>query len=474
MSILKTILVIEDQSQETEQLRSILGSRYRVLSAASGNDALRLFKQEAVQTVLLDIVLGDMDGLNVLRILRKLDEQVPVIMMSSITKINTVVESIKLGATDYISKPINTDELLHAVERALQETQRAKELESLKERIEADHRFEDIVGESPAIRQILSQIDRLKGSQTSVLITGESGTGKEMVARAIHKATCAPSAPYLAINCGAIPAELFESELFGHESGSFTGAVGRRIGKVELAQDGTLFLDELGTLPLQLQVKLLRVLQERTLTRVGGSKQIPISFRLVSATNSDLEKEVAAGRFREDLYYRINVIHLHVPPLRERQGDVTLLAHYFLKKHTGASRQATLAPDALERLSEYAWKGNVRELENVIERALILCSGDTITAQDLPLGPATPQGRAAPAPGGIPASTHSSSGPAHPSPENGFSLHEYLESLERKYIEDALVRTDGHREKAAKLLGIHRNTLSRRLAHFRISAGGRE
>ncbi|MEW6774880.1 MAG: sigma-54 dependent transcriptional regulator [Bdellovibrionota bacterium] len=470
MAVQKTILVIEDQKAELDRLSELLQPRYRVIGAQAGNEALRVFREENTDLVLLDIVLGDMDGLNVLRILRKLDEQVPIIMMSGITKINTVVECMKLGAKDYITKPFNPDEILHAVDRAMGETQREKDLVSLQERLESEHRFEDIVGQTPKMKAVFNQIERLKGNQTSVLITGESGTGKEMVARAIHKTTARAGAPYLAINCGAIPSELFESELFGHEPGAFTGAVARRIGKVELAQDGTLFLDEIGTMPLGLQVKLLRVLEERTITRVGGSKQIPVSFRLISATNADLEVETRMGRFREDLYYRINVIHIPLPPLRERRDDIPHLAEYFLKKHTHTgARGKTFSQESMERLLAYEWKGNVRELENVIERALILSPGQEIQPSDLPLGPVANPAAPEPAPPGA-AQAKASPPPAngHPRIGDGFALHEYLESLERKYLEEALIATGWHKEKAAKLLGIHRNTLTRRLLHFKL------
>ncbi|MCB0219616.1 MAG: sigma-54-dependent Fis family transcriptional regulator [Chrysiogenetes bacterium] len=463
MPLKKTILAIDDQRSELAQLEMLFGEDYRVVTAETGNDALRLFRDEAIDLVLLDIVLGDTDGISVLRVLRKVDAQVPIVMMSSITKINTVVECMKLGAIDYVSKPINPDELTHAVRRALNEGAKEKKITSLIEQLHAEQRYEDFIGNSPKMRAVFDQIERLKGNQTSVLITGESGTGKEVVAKTIHKYTQSEDAPYLAINCGAISSELFESELFGHEAGAFTGAIARKIGKVELAQDGTLFLDEIGTMPLSMQVKLLRVLEEREITRVGGNKHIPVSFRLVSATNSDLEKEIAAGTFREDLFYRINVIQIHLPPLRERAEDIPALASYFLAKHAPRNSPARqFSESAMKRLQSYEWKGNVRELQNVIERAVILSSGPVIQADEIPLGAVTTLG----VPPGPPPVAPAAEAPSHPSLGEDFILHSYLESLEKQYIDEALASTGGHKEKAARLLGIHRNTLTRRLAHF--------
>ncbi len=442
----ESILVVEDSPTEREALVRLLGDRYETIQASSGREAHRLLRGRSVDLVLLDIVMEDLDGLTLLRLIKKDDKGTPVVMMSSITKIATVVECMKLGAYNYVTKPINRDELLLCLAKALEERRKDKELLYLRSRYADREKPSEFIGRSPAAREILETVRKVSRSGSNVLITGESGTGKELLARLIHRSSSCADGPFVPIHCGAIPAELFESELFGHEKGAFTGAVALKVGRIELADSGTLFLDEIATMPMSLQIKLLRVLEEREVMRVGGSKMVPVTFRLITATNRDIKEAAAEGSFREDLFYRINVVHLHIPPLRERREDISPLAVHLIKKHSEFKR---ITAEALEALEPYEWKGNVRELENVIERAALLAEDNEIRTEHLHLG-----------------RTDSALPPADLDIPDGFGLRQKLEDAEKAFIAKALRQARGKRERAARILGIHRNTLARRIAYF--------
>lgn len=434
-----TILVVDDDDAFRELLVDILRPEgYRVLEAASAEEALELASRERADLVLTDQRMPGMDGIELVRRLRAAADPPAIVVMTAYGTIPQAVEAVRLGAADYLTKPLESPAALRQlVRRVLGERSRPR----------------DEVGEfltrDPATLEMLTLADRAAATDATVLIVGESGTGKELVARRIHRRSRRAKGPFVPVNCAAIPENLAESELFGHEKGAFTGADRRRIGRFEQADGGTLFLDEVGELPEPLQAKLLRALEERSIERVGGSKPVPLDIRLVAATNRDLEEEVAAGRFRGDLYYRLNVIQLRIPPLRERRGDLEVLVPALVE---AISRRLGLegkriTEAAMQRLQAYDWPGNVRELRNVIERALIVAPGDEVRPEHLP--PLGRQPRPRPSAGGEEAPLS-------------------LEEREKQAILEALERTGGHREKAAKLLGISVRTLYNRLQQYGI------
>ncbi|MEO7363785.1 MAG: sigma-54 dependent transcriptional regulator [Gemmatimonadaceae bacterium] len=377
------ILVIDDEPGIRHALSQLLEYEgYEVYTAGGGSEGLALYEKTKPHLVFLDVKMAGIDGLEVLKRLRQLDPLATVVMISGHATIQTAVEATQLGAYDILEKPLDTDRVLVLLRNALVQRNLSEENERLRETIESRY---EIVGRSYAIRALLERIDKVAGTPARVLITGENGTGKELVARAIHRGSTRAKKPFVEVNCAAIPSELIESELFGHMKGSFTGAIADRAGKFEQANGGTLFLDEIGDMSLSAQAKVLRVLQDGVVTRIGGSKPIQVDVRVLAATNKDVELEMKEGRFREDLYFRLNVVPITVPALRERREDVELLAVYFLQQlalRDGLPARG-ITDEALHRLADLEWQGNVRELRNTIERLVILASGSTISASEI-------------------------------------------------------------------------------------------
>lgn len=428
-------------------MHMLLKDNYHIHLASSGNEALKVIKKTPIDLVLLDIRLPEIDGVEILKLIKGIDDSIEVIMVTAVITVSKAVEAIRHGAYDYITKPFDIGSLQQQVENVLQKRKIQQENLSLRRLIEKDFQFEKIVGRSAAIQEIFKAIDDVAQNNATVLITGESGTGKELVAHAIHNRSARKENLFVAVNCAAIPENLLESELFGHERGSFTGAIDRQIGKFEIASGGTLFLDEIGSLPLPMQSKLLRALQSRVIERVGGNKPIAVDTRIISATNSNLLAEIKRRAFREDLYYRINVIPIHIPSLRERQEDIPLLANHFLKKynHEFGKKIKGITKDAMHLLINYNWPGNIRELENLIERLVVLTKADYLGTARIP-----PEIK-----GEFPAELAGQ--------ENASNLTDALKKFEsdfiRQALDHALEQSGGKKEKAAKLLGIHRNTL---------------
>lgn len=458
----RRILLVDDEAGIRASLKVVLEPAYETLTAADGQEGFDLFRRESPQLVLLDVMMPGLDGLAVLKMLREENPRIPVIMLTGTKTVKTAVEAMKLGAADYLTKPFDVEELRLVVAKALETGELAQEVLQLRAQVANRYSFHNLIGKSPAMQEIYSKIEQLADSKVTVLVTGESGTGKELVARALHYNSARRDKPFIAINSAALPETLIESELFGHEKGSFTDAQARRIGQFELAHGGTLFLDEIGDLSAATQAKLLRVLQEREFTRVGGTQPIKVDVRIVTATNKHLEELVKRETFREDLYYRINVVVLHLPALRDRREDIPLLARHILAKRAeGGDRTAQeFTKDALELLTAYSWPGNVRELENVIEQALVWSNGKPIEQEHLPASLA----RAASRP--ELAGTDLSSGQV--------SLEKSVLEFERKIILDALQRTGYVQTHAAALLGISRRMLKYRMDMLGISRPTRE
>jgi len=449
------ILVIDDDSSLRRVLEYNLQQEgYDVYTAADGETGLQLFAEKAPAVVITDLKMPGKSGFEVLSAVKERSPATVVIVLTAFGAIDTAVEAMKLGAFHYLTKPFNREELKVTVLKALQLQGLSEENRLLKEELSGRAEFKSIVGTSRAMEGVFSVVRKVADTEATVLITGESGTGKELVARAIHSGSSRRSAPFVAVNCAAIPRDLLESELFGHVKGAFTGAIRDKEGKFQLADGGTIFLDEVGDLPLELQPKLLRVLQERVVEPVGGSSLQKIDLRVVAATNADLERGIAEGKFREDLYYRLCVIPIQLPPLRERVEDVPLLLRYFCARF-GAEGVA-FTGEALERLQSYAWPGNVRELENTVERLLIMREGDQIGVEDLPekIAALSP-----PAEGGV-----------LRLPPGGYSL----EQLEMEVVLEALARCDWNQTAAARFLRIPRHTLIYRMEKYNIVQPGRK
>ena len=449
MSRKPAILVAEDEPQAREALKALLDAEgYSVETASDGLEALRILTSGRVEAALLDIRMPGKDGLAVLRQLKDMDHPPAVVVMTAFGSSEAAIEAMALGAFDYLTKPLNFDELLIQLSRAIETRRRVRELEAFRTQYEA--RGPEMVGNSPPMQALYKLIGQVAPTDSTVLICGESGTGKELVARAIHQHSPRARRPLVSVNCASIPETLLEAELFGYERGAFTGAAARRVGKFEYADGGTLFLDEVGDLSPGLQAKLLRVLQERTIERLGSNASIPLDVRLVAATNRNLEEAVRRGEFREDLYYRLKVVTLIVPPLLERREDIPELARTLLARCAARLNlpAPTLTEDALAELRRRDWPGNVRELEHVLERALILSRGGVITPADLDATPSGP-----------------SRDPFDDLPlEEGY--HRLVQKLEKKLVERALSRAGGNRTRAAELLGIHRRLLYDKMKEF--------
>ncbi len=437
-----TLLVADDDPVARDLLVEVLTREgYRVRTADGGQACVQAAQGEPIDLALVDLRMPDLDGLGVLKRLAALAPPVPVVILTAFATMDTAVEAIRAGAYDYLSKPFRIEEIKLVVRRALEAQRLVRENRQYRQELQGRYRVENLIGQSPAMVAIYKLVARVAGLDTTVLLEGETGTGKELVARAIHYASPRADARFVVVDCTALPDTLFESELFGHERGAFTGAVQSRRGLLEMAEAGTVFLDEIGELSLPLQAKLLRALQERVIRRVGGNEPVPIDARVIAATNRDLRKRVEEGAFREDLFYRLNVVTITVPPLRERRHDIPLLAQHFLAKYaalTGKRVQA-LAPETLERLMAHDWPGNVRELEHALEHAVALASSEILLPTDLP--PAL-TGRPQPPPS-LPARRMT------------------LDELKRWYVQSVLEEAGGNKVKAAEILGIDRRTLYR-------------
>ena len=440
-----SVLIVDDDAANLASLGKVLRrERLDVREASNGRDALEQLRERSAAVVITDFQMPGMTGLDLLRSIRALSQQTEVILITAYGTIEMAVDAMKQGAYDFVVKPFKRHDILRPVRRALERHALVEENRRLRTELEKSLGARTIIGQSPIMRDTLELIDQVAPSSATVLVTGESGTGKELAARAIHSGSRRASKPFVAINCAAIPDSILESELFGYEKGAFTGAVQRREGRFERAHTGTLFLDEIGEMAPHVQVKLLRVLQEGEIERLGGTEPISVDCRIVAATNRDLAEEVREGRFREDLYYRLNVITVELPPLRERPEDVPLLAHHFLGKYAQKNGKEILGitAEAMGLLSRYQWQGNVRELENVIERAVVLARGDQITEAELPHGVKSGQ-----------SSTRTLSIP----------LGTPLEEVERRLITETLRITKGDKRLAAQMLGIATRTIYRKL-----------
>ncbi len=433
------ILIVDDEPSVVSTLEILLGERYNTLSAYNGKDAIDMVRTRHIDLVLLDVNMPTMDGLKALRMIKEIKWEVGVLIISALDSASKAVEALKLGAFDYITKPFEEERLLETVDRYVKKVGLCTKVDE-----ELFFKFHQmgIISRSPRMNRVFELIEKVSSTSSNVLITGESGTGKELVARAIHMLSSRRNKPFVAVNCGAVPSELMESELFGYEKGAFTGAHSKKIGKFEYADGGTVFLDEISTLPLHLQIKLLRVLQERSFERVGGNEQIKVNIRIIAATNTSLEDAVSRGTFREDLYYRLKVVPIELPPLRERKEDIPLLVQYFMELHSKECRKDIkgIAPDVLGVLQDYHWPGNVRELENLIERLVVLAkNGEEISIDELPSGVFSQGVR---------------------TKDQAFSnLREACRAFERNYIINVLNRTNWNQMAAANLMKVHRNTL---------------
>jgi DNA-binding NtrC family response regulator len=447
----KRVLLIDDEARVRTSLKMVLDPLYEILQAGDGHEGLEVFRKEEPDLVLLDVVLPGTDGLAVLQTLRTERKVTPVIMLTGTKSVKTAVDAMKLGAADYLSKPFDVDELRIVIDRTLNSSDLEQEVKHLRAQVVQRYAFHNLIGKSEGMQDIYSKIEQVADSRTTVLITGESGTGKELVAKALHYNSSRRDRPFVALNCAALPETLIESELFGHEKGSFTDATARRTGQFELAHTGTLFLDEIGDLSAITQAKLLRVIQEREFTRIGGIQPIKVDVRIVAATNKNLDELVRKGQFREDLYYRINVISLYLPPLRERSEDIPLLAKHFLEKRVEEEKRSRIefGKEALDLLTRYSWPGNVRELENFVEQAFIWSQhAAEITPEHLPTS--------------IKSDSRSTS-LRDDTLAGRMSLEKAVMEFEREIILDALKRTNYVQTHAANLLGISRRMLKYRM-----------
>jgi DNA-binding NtrC family response regulator len=440
------ILIAEDEDLMRSILAELLNSAgYRVLEASSGEQALEFFAAESPAVTISDIALGKLDGIELLDRVKQLDPDALVIMITAYSSVETAIAALRKGAYDYITKPFINEDILQTVRNALRQSELFKENRYLRRELKQKYNFEKIIGRSDALAEIFRVIEKIANTPSSVLIQGESGTGKELIARALHYNSNRADGPFVAINCGALPENLLESELFGYVKGAFTGAHANKTGLLKAADGGTLFLDEIGEMPFALQVKLLRVLQEREVMPLGATKPVPFDARIISATNRNLEEEIAAHRFRDDLFYRLSVFSFTLPPLRERREDVPLLARFFVEKYSQELGVAprTISDEALQALINYDWRGNVRELQNAIERAVALSDGRIEITH-------------------LPQKLHSA--PHGIRDLNGQTMT--LEELERRYILDALNREHDDKARVAELLGIDLSTLYRKLKRY--------
>ncbi len=440
----RKILIVDDELSVRKSLEEwFREDGFQVETAEDGEAALRKMPAGPYDIIVVDLKMPGMDGLTLQKRIREIDRDAAIIILTAYASVETAVEALKRGAFDYITKPVDPDDLSHVVQNALRQKELAEENLRLKEKVSELSGPTPIVGESPKMRHVLELLQTVAETDSTVVIRGESGTGKELIARAIHAQSRRRFFPIVAVNCGSIPETLLESELFGHEKGAFTGAQYRRKGKIELANGGTLFLDEIGDISPKMQIDLLRVLETKRFTRLGGDQEVTSDFRLVCATNKDLEKLVEEKAFREDLYYRINVFTIQLPPLRERADDILALARHFMEKYARAMAKPprTFSPEAEAAMLAYRWPGNVRELENAVERAMVIGQGPTIRREDLPL-------------------------PLDQDPKDPKDLT--LDALEKEHIERVLAELDGNVTRSATVLGIDRATLYHKIKRYGI------
>ena len=449
------ILVVDNEARMRRVLQMMLeGSDYEVDLAEGGEKALARLKDSAFSLVITDMKMPGMSGLALLKEIKKVDEGIPVIVMTAYGTIPTAIEAMKAGAHDYVLKPFDMEEMKAVVEKALEREKLLRQSQYLREELEAKYQFDNIVGESSQMKEVFRLINQVAPTKSTVLILGESGTGKELIARAIHHSSPRANQPFVVVNCAALPENLLESELFGHVKGAFTGAHRDRQGRFALADGGTIFLDEIGAMSPGLQAKFLRVLQEKEFEPVGGSRSIKVDVRIIAATNQDLKRAVEERNFREDLYYRLNVVPVHLPPLRERKEDIPPLAHHFLRRYSQELTKDVreISPKALELMLQYDWPGNIRELENAVERAIVLSKGNTLSAETLPLVPASRE--------------------AEVSDEN-ISYQEakkaVLESFERRFFTRILKEAGGNVSQAARQVQIDRKNLYQKMKELGIN-----
>jgi two-component system response regulator HydG len=444
------ILVVDDEESHRIMLRAVLKDEgYEVVEAADGSEAVRAVEQEPFDLVLLDVRMTTMDGIEALTEIRKISPLIPVLIMTAYASVKTAVEALKAGAFDYLTKPLDIEELKILIEKALELYHLREENLTLKERLGDRFDFSKIIGKSRKMRELFDTLSLVAPTDATILILGESGTGKELVANAIHHNSFRKSQPFIKISCSALPETLLESELFGHERGAFTGAIARREGRFQLAHRGTIFLDEVGEMSPTTQMKLLRVLQEKEFEPLGSVQTLKVDVRVIAATHKDLTQEVKEGRFREDLFYRLNVVPVSLPPLRERKEDIPAVAHHFFEGYRGKNQKELkdISNKTMDLLSRYDWPGNIRELENCLERAVIMARGEVIAPADLPPHIQALSGR--------------EEGQALDFP-SGISL----EAVERALILKTLEETGGNRSRAAEILGINRRTLQMKLKEY--------
>jgi two-component system response regulator HydG len=449
----KKILIVDDDLSHRLMLKATLNEKnYEVYEAEDGADAIELVEKEFYDLILLDLKMKNVDGITALKEIKNISPAIPVLIMTAYSSVDSAVEALKLGAADYLVKPLDIDVLCHAITKTLDYLHLLTENKSLRERIGRDFDTSSIVGKSKKMREVFEVIALSAPSDATVLILGESGTGKELIANAIHQNSSRKEKSFIKVNCAALPENLLESELFGHEKGAFTGAVNRRQGRFELADGGTLFLDEIGDMTLSTQAKILRILQEGEFERVGGEKTIRINVRIIAATNKDLELEVEDGNFRKDLFFRLTVVPITLPPLRQRKEDIPELAEHFLNKYAEKNNRLIrgYTPDAVDQLMRYNWPGNIRELENVVERTVIMSRGELITSDALPI---------------------SLKGPDTDSDEQGAEVFagRPIKEVEKELIIKTLERTDNNITRAAELLGISRRTLHNKINEYDIN-----
>jgi two-component system NtrC family response regulator len=459
---METILIVDDEKNYLLVLSAVLEEEgYEVLTTSSSLEALEIQKASDVDLVLTDMKMPGMDGIEVLEQIKTRDPELPVIMMTAHGTVDKAVEAMQKGAYSYILKPFDNERLTLYVKKAIATYEVVKENRRLRNAVESQYQFGNIIGKSKAMRDVFEIIQKVAPSNATVLIEGESGTGKELVAKSIHFNSPRRDNPFVAVNCSALAESLLESELFGHERGAFTGAVSSKKGRFELAHGGTLFLDEIGELSANLQVKLLRVLQEKTIERVGGVRPIAVDIRVIAATNRNLKDELRTGRFREDLFYRLNVVHIAIPPLRLRWEDIRLLVDHFIKKYASSNQSAVpvqgLSQEVIRLFYEYNWPGNIRELENVIERAIILCEDGLITIKDLPNW----------------FKTNVFNARMIDSIPTGAKLYETLELIEKEMIERALKMADNVQSHAAAILGIGKSGLNQKIKKYNLEVGAK-
>jgi DNA-binding NtrC family response regulator len=453
------ILITDDEAGIRDSIAEFLESEgYETLTASNGHQAMDIIRDTDIDLLLTDVRMPQMDGVQLMRQATITSPETLIILMTAFASVETAVEALRNGAADYMLKPLDFDELLLRVSAILERRDLHRENRYMREVIDRSYNFGFIIGESAVMKDLYRIIDKVGPSRSTVLVTGPSGSGKELIARAIHQRSDRRNKPFVAINCGSIPEALFESELFGHKKGSFTGAVTDREGHFVLANNGTLFLDEIGELPMAMQVKLLRVLQDGLVTPVGASRPVSVDVRIIAATNRNLEKEVEQGRFREDLFYRLNIIRINAPGLSERRDDIPLLARHFMEKHNRNLRTSVkgFTKEALQLLVTHEWKGQVRELENVIERAVLLTDDEFVQPADLPFGTSQPA-----------ADVTVISSQAVNADES--SLNEVVASFEKQYIRHMLEKFEGNRTDTARALGIDPSTLYRKMEKHRLT-----